>query len=131
MHFAALFPSMFRVPSRATTSRRRRSFGRLPLGLERLADRSLLSVFTVVDLGDAGMGFGLQGDLRYCIDQANANSEPSNSIVFDPSLAGTITLTQGPLAISKALEIDGPGQDVLTISGNHQSGVFNITADAR
>jgi len=64
MHFAALFPLMFRVPSRATTSRRRRSLGRLPLGLERLDDRLLLSVFTVVDLGDAGMGSGLRGDLR-------------------------------------------------------------------
>jgi predicted outer membrane repeat protein len=85
----------------------------------------------VIDSGDAGIGSRFQGDLRYCLEQANVNSEPSNSIVFDPNLAGTITLTQGPLVISKAVEIDGPGQDVVTISGNHQSGVFNITSDAR
>jgi hypothetical protein len=76
------------------------------------------------------MGSGLYGDLRYCLNQANVNSEPNNTVVFDPSLAGTITLIQGPLPISKALEIDGPGQDVVTISGNHQSGVLNITGDS-
>jgi hypothetical protein len=95
--------------------------------LESLEYRSLLSKYTVTDLGDAGAGTGFQGDIRYCLNQANANSEPSNSVVFDPGLAGTITLTQGPLSVSKGLEIDGPGQDVLTISGNHQSGVLTIT----
>jgi hypothetical protein len=89
----------------------------------------LLSTFTVIDLGDAGSGSGLQGDLRYCIDTANSNADPSNQIVFQPGLTGTITLTQGPLTISKDLEIDGPGPDALTVSGNHQSGVFSIPAD--
>jgi hypothetical protein len=89
----------------------------------------LPSVFTVTDLGDSGIGSDLQGDLRYCITQANANADPSNQVVFDPSLSGTITLTQGPLTISKDLEIDGPGRGLVTVSGNHQSGVFNIGAD--
>jgi hypothetical protein len=86
-------------------------------------------MFMVTDPGDAGNGSDLQGDLRYCITQANTDSDPSNQIVFDPSQSGTITLTQGPLTISKDLEIDGPGQDLLTVSGNQQSGVFNISAD--
>jgi len=128
MLFAALFPSVFRVPGRAATSRRRQSPGRLPLHLEDLEGRSLLSVFTVVDLGDASMGSGLQGDLRYCIDQANSNPDLSNRIVFQLGLTGTITLTQGKLVVTKPLEINGPGADLLTVSGNHQSGVFDIEA---
>jgi putative cofactor-binding repeat protein len=85
----------------------------------------------VINLGDAGSGSGLQGDLRYAVNTANSNLDLSNRIVFQPDLAGTITLTHGPLVITKNLEIDGPGQDVLTVSGNHQSGVFNITNDPR
>jgi hypothetical protein len=95
-----------------------------------LEERSLLSTFTVIDRGDAGSGSGLQGDLRYCIDTANSNADLSNRIVFQPGLAGTITLTQGKLVVTKPLEIDGPGADLLTVSGNQQSGVFDIEAPA-
>jgi hypothetical protein len=87
------------------------------------------SIFTVTDLGDAGIGSDGSGDLRYAITTSNANDDPSNQIVFDPALSGAITLTQGPVTISKDLEIDGPGPDLLTVSGNRQGGVFNISAD--
>jgi hypothetical protein len=83
-----------------------------------------------VDLGDTGRGSGLQGDLRYAIQTANDNTDLSNHIVFQPGLTGTITLVQGTLVISKALAIAGPGVDVLTVSGNHQSGVFDVEAPA-
>jgi predicted outer membrane repeat protein len=99
--------------------------------LDALEDRLLLSTFTVTNLGDTGAGSGQQGDLRYCLNTANANSEGSNRIVFLPGLTGTITLAQGVLAVNKSLEIDGPGASRLTVSGNHQSGVFEITADPR
>ena len=98
--------------------------------LEQLENRSLPSIFTVTGLGDAGIGSGLAGDLRYCINQANFNAELSNQIQFEPGLTGTITLTQGVLPITKNLEITGPGQSALTVSGNHQSGVFNIPDDS-
>jgi hypothetical protein len=91
----------------------------------------LPATFTVLDLGDGGIGSGLEGDLRYCIEAANANNAPSNRIVFQPGLTGTITLQQGRLLVDKNLKIDGPGADFLTISGNHQSGVFEITTDPR
>jgi hypothetical protein len=84
-----------------------------------------------VDLGDAGIGSGLMGDLRYAINTANGNADLSNRIVFQPGLTGTIVLTQGSLDITKDLEIDGPGQELLRVSGDHHSGVFNITADPR
>jgi hypothetical protein len=96
-----------------------------------LERREVLSTFTVTSLADRGTGSGLRGDLRYAIHTANANPDLSNRIVFQPGLAGTITLTQGSLDITKNLEIDGPGQELLTVSGNHQSGVFNITDDPR
>jgi hypothetical protein len=101
------------------------------LQIEVLEYRTLPSTFTVVNLLDAGQGSGSQGDLRYAITTANADPDLSNRIVFTPGLAGTITLTRGPLAIAKDLEIVGPGQDVLTISGGVQSGVLNIGTDPR
>jgi hypothetical protein len=64
--------------------------------------------------------------LRYAVTTANSNADPSNRIVFHRRLAGTIILTHGPLAITKSLAIDGPGADVITVSGNHQSGVFEV-----
>jgi hypothetical protein len=93
--------------------------------------RLLPSTFTVIDLGDRGVGSGLQGDLRYAINTANDDAELNNSIVFQPGLRGTITLTRGELAIQKSLEIVGPGEALLTIDGGHRSGVFDITNDPR
>jgi hypothetical protein len=99
--------------------------------LEAFEDRNLPSTFTVVNLGDTGRGSGLMGDLRYAVNTANANPDLSNRIMFQPGLAGTIGLTQGPLTVNKNLEVDGPGQDLLTVSGSHKSGVLYITADPR
>jgi hypothetical protein len=111
--------------------------GRLEAGcrfrpaLEALEERALLSTFTVVDLGDGGTGSGLQGDLRYCVNAANTNNDLSNRIVFQPGVSGTLSLVQGRLFVDKNLEIDGPGADLLTISGSQLSSVFEITNDPR
>jgi hypothetical protein len=104
--------------------------GTVQLQIERLDHRLLRSTFTVTSLDDTGSGFGLQGDLRYAINTANVNLDLTNRIVFRAGLTGTITLSQGNLPIKKNLEIDGPGADLLTVSGALQSGVFNITSDA-
>jgi hypothetical protein len=98
--------------------------------LESYEDRLLPSTFTVINLGDAGRGSGLQGDLRYAINSANSNTDLSNHIVFQTGLTGTVTLAQGTLVVSKALELSGPGADLLTVSGNRRSGVFDIEAPA-
>jgi hypothetical protein len=128
MTFFSVWTWQPRRRRRATSSRHSK---RYRLGLEWLERREVPSTFTVTRLGDTGTGSGLQGDLRYCINHANANADLSNHIQFQPGLSGTIVLMQGSLDITKNLEIDGPGEDVVTVSGNHHSGVFNITADPR
>ncbi len=68
------------------------------------------------------------------IGQANSGNDSEYVIRFDPSMTGTITLTQGelPLANSnaavaaKAITIDGPGASQLAVSGNNASRVFEI-----
>src|SRR6516165_4327958 len=81
-----------------------------------LEDRTLPSTLTVLNNADSG-----DGSLRAAISVAQSGDQ----IVFDPSLHGqTITLTSGQLAITKSLDIEGPGADQLSISGNHQSRIF-------
>jgi hypothetical protein len=85
--------------------------------LEVLEDRCVPS--TVMNLNDAG-----DGSLR----QAILDTPAGGTVDFQPGLSGTITLTSGELAISSDLTIAGPGASVLTVSGNHASRVFDITA---
>jgi hypothetical protein len=91
--------------------------------LESLEDRSVPSTLTVtsnLDTGVAGDG-SLRGEI--------AAAGSGDTLHFGPSLAGqTITLTRGELAISKSLDIEGLGPDQLTVSGNHASRVFDVSA---
>ena len=70
--------------------------------------------------------------LREAILQSNANPRSGggfNVIVFDPSLAGkTITLSGFDLPITANVDILGPGQTLLTVDGNSQTDVFNVSA---
>src|SRR5450755_364862 len=83
--------------------------------LERLEDRTVPS--TVTNLLDSG-----PGSLRDAI----ANTPAGGVLDFQSGLAGTITLSGG-LIVGNDLTIDGPGAGVITVSGNHASGVFGIT----
>ncbi len=74
---------------------------------------------TVTNLNDAG-----PGSLRDAI----ATTPSGGTVDFQEGLTGTIVLMTGELAITKLLTIAGPGADVLTVSGNHASRVFNIGA---
>jgi hypothetical protein len=64
------------------------------------------------------------GSLR----QAIIDTPSGGTVDFQPGLSGTITLTTGELLIEKDLTIAGPGADVITVSGNHTSRVFEIAA---
>ena len=110
------------------------------LQVEPLEERRLLAVFTVDNLLDGDLT-SLAGDgkfsLREAIEAANANASVDGSeagsateidrIEFASGLTGTITLSDGELAITDSLVLQGPGTSTLTISGNDASRIFNIT----
>lgn len=79
--------------------------------------------YTVSNANDDGAG-----SLRQAIEDANDNSG-NDTIVFDPvffSTARIITLTSGEIYIfsNGSLTINGPGANLLTISGGNASGIF-------
>ena len=88
-----------------------------------LENRTLLSTLVVTNLQDSG-----NGSLRYELSQANNN----DTITFQSTLfaAGqqTITLTSGPLAVSKDVSIQGPGASLLTVSGNSTQEIFKVSS---
>ena len=91
-----------------------------------MEDRTLLSSFVVSNTGDSG-----PGSLRQAILDANAQQSASD-ITFDPTAFATpqtITLSSGQLDLSDPTgteTITGPGANLLTISGNDASRVFQI-----
>jgi hypothetical protein len=71
----------------------------------------------VTNLLDSG-----PGSLRRAI----VDTPAGGTVDFQPGLSGTITLTGGELALTKDLTIAGPGANVITVSGNNASRVFEI-----
>jgi len=78
------------------------------------------ATLTVTNINDNG-----SGSLRSTV----AAAVKGDTIAFDSALNGkTIILTGGEIAVSKTLNISGPGAANLTISGNHLSRIFNVNA---
>jgi hypothetical protein len=88
--------------------------------LEALEDRCLPSTLVVTNpLDDANV----QGTLRYDI----AHAASGDTILITPALHGTpIVLTQGELYLNKDVTIEGLPNHSATISGNHNSRVFEV-----
>jgi predicted outer membrane repeat protein len=84
-----------------------------------------LSVWTVDRLTDSfgGQGSGQAGDLRYCLRGAITDGD-----IITFAVTGTIKLSTVLPDIVHGLSIAGPGADLLTVSGNHVTRVFNIAA---
>ena len=81
-----------------------------------------MATFTVTNLLDSGMG-----SLRESIIDANTQAG-ADEIIFESELSGgTIDLTSGALTISDSLTIDGLGADLLTVDGDGNSRVFNVS----
>jgi hypothetical protein len=95
-----------------STSRANQYRGFRPLNLEQLEDRQLLAI-TVNTLVDENDGVGVGG---ISLRDAIAAAAPGDTIDF--SVTGTIPLTNGELQIDKALSIDGPGRNLLTIDAS-------------
>src|SRR6266849_5575211 len=74
---------------------------------------------TVVNTNDSG-----PGSLR----QALADANDGDTINFDSSLTGTITLTSGELLVNDSITISGPGANTLAVNGNAASRVFHIAS---
>ena len=78
--------------------------------------------FLVTNTNDAGAG-----SLRQAILDANG-AAGADSITFDSSVTGTITLTSGGLGVYDDLTISGPGASTLTVSGSGTFGIFQCDA---
>lgn len=75
------------------------------------------AVTTVTNTSDSGAG-----SLRAAL----ATAPSGDTIEFAPGVSGTISLTSGVLSITQSVTIAGPGAGTLTISGNHNTTVFDI-----
>ncbi len=117
-NFLRTFPTKTATPNRRFRPARRKSSDRR-LQLEVLEDRLALSGSPVLVTSSADSG---PGSLRDAI----ANAVSGETIKFASSVHA-ITLTSGELAISTNLDIEGPGANKLTISGNNNSRVFDIS----
>ena len=94
----------------------------LVIGLTFVSAPARAATLTVANTNDSGFG-----SLRQAILDANAG----DTITFAPALSGqTITLTPGPLNITKDLTINGDlnndGAPDITVSGHNASRVFKI-----
>src|SRR5262245_58241154 len=94
--------------------------------LDRLEDRTLLSVCVVDRLTDLGEGKELMGDLRYCLTQA----QDKDRIQF--AVEGTINLTRALPQLTRSISIEGPGADRLTVGPRVTGGgrVFTVSSIA-
>ncbi|SIO62425.1 hypothetical protein SAMN05444166_7043 [Singulisphaera sp. GP187] len=90
--------------------------------LERLEGRVVPATILVTSLADAG-----PGTLRAAITQANIDSA-ADTVTFDSTVRGTITLARLLPTLSSDIEIEGPGPSALTIAGQSTPGfqIFNV-----
>jgi hypothetical protein len=80
-----------------------------------------MATFTVTNLFDSGTG-----SFRQAIFDANTQAGV-DEIIFDTGgVPSTITLTSGALNIADSVNILGAGANLLTVSGNNTSRIFNI-----
>ncbi|KAA3646054.1 MAG: CSLREA domain-containing protein, partial [Proteobacteria bacterium] len=90
------------------------------------------ATFTVNSLDDNGVGDcdGITCTLRDALSESVTDGEPS-VIDFAPGLSGVITLQQGELNVGGSdLDIQGPGPELITVSGNITSRVFHFNSSA-
>ncbi len=90
-----------------------------------LEERAVPAVLTVINNNDSGAG-----SLRQALADAAMPARPGMDIIdFDPAVIGTITLAT-PLSISSDITIQGPGANILAISGNKSVRIFDVTDGA-
>ncbi len=96
-------------------------------GAPALADTRGVTVYEVNSLNDPGSGVCdvAECTLREAISAASGAGGPT-LIEFDPALNGTIVLGSQLFINFNGLTIEGPGPDVITVSGNNATRVLRI-----
>jgi predicted outer membrane repeat protein len=92
-------------------------------GTAALASSAEAATFNVTNLNDDGAG-----SLRAAVTAANLTAA-ADTVTFASGLTGTIELTTGGIPIEAALDIQGPGADVLKVSATDTSSHFGIETD--
>ena len=113
---------------RAEERKRRKVAGRaafasgaaLSLGAALAGQPAQAATFLVSNLNDAG-----PGSLRQAVADAEAATGP-DVVQFQAGLTGTITLTTGEIDVHDAVDIQGPGTSVISVSGNDASRIFYL-----
>ncbi|HEV3167145.1 MAG TPA: choice-of-anchor Q domain-containing protein, partial [Isosphaeraceae bacterium] len=124
-----------------TTDQRGTGFPRIVNGIvdigafERSTAAAAPTGYIVNLTSDTGAGSGTEGDLLYVTRLANADTNQLGSVItFDPSVFATpqtITLVS-TLELNEAAGpemIDGPGMNLVTVSGNSAVEVFDVHAN--
>jgi len=84
-----------------------------------VASSAAATVFNATNLNDSG-----PGSVREAVAQANAS--PESDIVVSIGAVGMLNLTSGPIYVTRAVKIMGPGIFNLTIDGGGNGRIFNI-----
>ncbi len=100
---------------------------RIRLRLELLEHRTMLSTCHVTRLTDLGVGKGLRGDLRYCINKVN--TEPGADVI-DFTVTGEIDLNSPLPDLATDINIQGPGESLLTIDVQQKGRGFHVPVGA-
>ncbi len=119
-------------PRRLTNVHRPRQ--RVRLELERLEDRLVPAALalTINALTDTGAGILFpgtnagSGDLRFCLNEAEAKGNAGSTIATQTGLNGTINLTKSLPVIAQNTTILGSGSSSLYVSGGGSQNPFTI-----
>jgi predicted outer membrane repeat protein len=116
-------------PARVAGIRRLAVIVSLVLGLF-AGPHALAATLTVTSLADTtgSCSGGSCPTLRAAITQADSDS--STDLIVFTGLSGAITLTSPLPAISRNMNIAGPGANLLTISGGNAYQIFNISSSS-
>jgi hypothetical protein len=100
----------------------------VPVGAGQLTTFSVAvpKTYTVTTLADSGAG-----SLRAAVAAANADFPAVDNVVFQSGLAGTITLTSGPINVAGSMNITGPTGNGIVVSGNNAGAVFFVSGTGR
>jgi parallel beta-helix repeat protein len=123
-----------RKSGRTTVDRMRWQRRRTWPAVMTLEDRRMLSTFAVTCEADSAPAASpAVNTLRWAVEQANEATSASSIEIELGASPATITLAQGPLALSNTMYAttiyDGPGEGSVTISGNNASQVIQVEAN--